>query len=134
MDMRSPPTKTLSLSDAAAEQIKSMMAAQAPDAIGLRVGVRAKGCSGLSYAMEFAKTQRENEEIVEDKGVKLFIEPTAVMYIIGSEIDFRSTEFEQSFVFENPNKTGGCGCGESFSTGKDKAEEATAQGGGCGCG
>jgi iron-sulfur cluster assembly protein len=151
MDMRSPATKTLSLTDAAAEQIKSLMASQAPDAIGLRVGVRSKGCSGLAYAMEFAKTLRDDEEVVEDKGVKLFVEPSAVMYIIGSELDYKKTDFEESFVFENPNKTGGCGCGESFSTadgregsekgkdedGKGKSSASTGGGcasGGCGCG
>ena len=138
MDMRSPTPKTLTLSDAAAEQIKSLMASQAPDAIGLRVGVRSKGCSGLSYAMEFAKTQREDEEVVEDKGVKLFVEPSAVMYIVGSELDYKSTEYEQSFVFENPNKTGSCGCGESFSTADGREgsqkEDAPAKSGGCGSG
>ncbi len=128
MDMRSPAPKALTLTPAAAEQIKTLMAAQAPDAIGLRVGVRSKGCSGLAYAMEFAKTQREDEEVVEDQGVKLFIEPSAIMYIIGSELDFKSNEYEQSFVFENPNKTGGCGCGESFST-AEKSGESNA--GGC---
>ena len=117
----------MTMTDRAAERARGLIANAPKPVIGLRVGVRSKGCSGLSYAMEFAKTHRENEEVVEDKGVKLLIEPTAVMYIIGSELDYRANEFEQAFVFENPNKTGSCGCGESFST--DKQSGST--GGGC---
>ncbi|MFD2207245.1 HesB/IscA family protein [Kiloniella antarctica] len=107
--------KLITLTDAAAARVKSLMDQNTDDAVlGLRVGISTKGCSGLSYVVEYAKEQKKFEDIVEDKGVKIFIEPTAVMYLIGCEMDFVTDKFQSSFVFNNPNEAGRCGCGESF--------------------
>ena len=83
-------------------------------AIGVRVGVKSGGCAGMSYMMEYAKEAKKNEEIIEDKGVKVFIDPNAVMYLLGTEMDYKKDKFSSQFVFKNPNETERCGCGESF--------------------
>jgi len=82
--------------------------------IGVRVGVKSGGCAGMSYVMEYAKEAKKNEEVIEDKGVKVFIEPNAVMYLLGTEMDYKIDKFSSQFVFKNPNETERCGCGESF--------------------
>ena len=84
------------------------------DSIGVRVGVKSGGCAGMSYIMEYAKTSKPEDEVIEDKGVKLFIDPSAIIYLIGTEMDYKKDEFSSSFVFKNPNETERCGCGESF--------------------
>ena len=84
------------------------------EAIGLRVGIKTAGCSGLQYQVEFAKDQKPFEDKIEDKGVTIFIDPAAVMFIIGSEMDWAEDKFASSFTFNNPNETARCGCGESF--------------------
>ncbi|HAD86766.1 MAG TPA: Fe-S cluster assembly scaffold SufA, partial [Rhodospirillaceae bacterium] len=81
---------------------------------GVRVGIRTKGCSGMSYTLEFADEKNEFDEVVEDKGVRIFIDPKATMFIIGTEMDFVEDKLESGFVFNNPNEKGRCGCGESF--------------------
>lgn len=106
----------ISLTDSAATQIKSLMA-QAPEGqsvAGLRIGVRAGGCSGMSYFMEYAADKAAGEDTIEDKGVKIFVDPSAMLYLIGTEMDYLEGEFESGFVFKNPNETGRCGCGKSF--------------------
>ncbi len=108
--------KPLTLTDAAAEHAKALMASAEAGAIGLRVGIRERGCSGMSYVMEYAKDQKKFEEVVEDKGVKIFIDPAAFMFILGTEVDWVEDQFQASFVFNNPNEKGRCGCGESFTT------------------
>ncbi len=108
------PGNVITLTDAAAERVKALMAKGDSDVVGLRVGVNSRGCSGMSYFVEYAKEKKAFEDVVEDKGVTLFIDPTAVMFLIGSEMDYRDGTFESGFVFSNPNEKGRCGCGESF--------------------
>ena len=104
----------LTLTDAAAAQARKLMGNADSEAIGLRVGIKTAGCSGLQYQVEFAKDQKPFEDKIEDKGVTIFIDPAAVMFIIGSEMDWAEDKFASSFTFTNPNETARCGCGESF--------------------
>ena len=106
--------KAMTLSDAAANRVKALMAKADSNMEGLRVGVKAGGCSGMTYFIEYAEGQNDFEEVVEDKGVKIFIDPTAVMFLIGSEMDYVEEQFQTGFVFKNPNEKDRCGCGESF--------------------
>ena len=111
-----PGKPVITLTDKAADRVKALMArADEDDVLGLRVGVKHSGCSGLSYVVEYAKDRKKLEDVVEDKGVKIFIDPTAVMFILGSEMDYKEDKYFSGFVFTNPNETGRCGCGESFS-------------------
>ena len=82
--------------------------------VGVRVGVASGGCAGMSYVMEYAKKANPNDEIVEDKGVKVLIDPKAIIYLLGTEMDYKKEELSSTFVFKNPNETERCGCGESF--------------------
>ena len=104
----------IKLSDNAANKIKEIMSGAQKDSIGVRIGVKAGGCAGMSYIMEYAKNSNPNDEVIEDKGVKVFIDAGAVMYLLGTEMDYKTEEFSSSFVFKNPNETERCGCGESF--------------------
>ena len=104
----------LTLTDAAAKQARKLMDKAESTAIGLRVGIKTAGCSGLQYQVEFASEQKQFEDKIEDKGVIIFIDPAAVMFIIGSEMDWSEDKFASSFTFKNPNETARCGCGESF--------------------
>ena len=104
----------IKLSDSAAERIKLIMSKAGSSAIGVRVGVKSGGCAGMSYIMEYAKEIKPNEEIIEDKGVKVLIDPKAIMYLLGTEMDYKQEKFSSQFVFKNPNETERCGCGESF--------------------
>ncbi len=104
----------ITLTDAAAERAKALIAKSDKPVLGLRVGVNTRGCSGLSYFVEYAEEQKRFEDVVEDKGVKIFIDPTAVMFLLGSEMDYVEDKFHTGFVFNNPNEKGRCGCGESF--------------------
>ena len=104
----------IKLSDNAANRIKEIMSSADDSTIGVRVGVKSGGCAGMSYLMEYAKEIRANEEVIEDKGVKVFIEPKAIMYLLGTEMDYKKEKFSSQFVFKNPNETERCGCGESF--------------------
>ena len=104
----------IKLSDNAANKIKEIMSGAQKDSIGVRIGVKAGGCAGMSYIMEYAKNSNPNDEVIEDKGVKVFIDAGAVMYLLGTEMDYKTGEFSSSFVFKNPNETERCGCGESF--------------------
>lgn len=109
----------LTLTDAAAERVKKLMGSAPADEqiLGLRVGVKARGCTGLSYFVEYAKERKKLEDVIEDKGVRIFIDPTAVMFLLGSEMDYQEDKLQSGFVFRNPNETGRCGCGESFTIG-----------------
>ena len=104
----------IKLSDNAANRIKEIMSKAESSAIGVRVGVKSGGCAGMSYIMEYAKEAKKNEEVIEDKGVKVFIDANAVMYLLGTEMDYKTDKFSSQFVFKNPNETERCGCGESF--------------------
>ena len=106
-------TQVIKLSDKAADRIKEILS-ENKDSLGVRIGVKSGGCAGMSYIMEYAKTQQPNDELIEDKGVKVFIDPSAIMYLLGTEMDYKVEEFSSSFVFNNPNETERCGCGESF--------------------
>jgi len=104
----------ITLSDNAANRIKEIMSKDKFDSVGLRVSVKSGGCAGMSYIMEYVKEVNPNDEIIIDKGVKLFVDAAAVMYLLGTEMDYKKEEFSSSFVFKNPNETERCGCGESF--------------------
>ena len=104
----------IKLSDRAAERVKEIMAQAKEPIIGVRVGVASGGCAGMSYVMEYAKKANPNDEIIEDKGVKVFIDSNAIMYLLGTEMDYKTDKFSSQFVFKNPNETERCGCGESF--------------------
>ena len=104
----------ITLSDNAAERIKEIMANAQDNPIGVRIGVKSGGCAGMTYVMEYTKEVNPNDELIEDKGVKVFIDSAAVMYLLGTEMDFKKEEFTSQFVFNNPNETERCGCGESF--------------------
>ena len=104
----------ITLSDKAADRIKEIMSSAEENSIGVRVGVKSGGCAGMSYIMEYTKEVNHNDEIVEDKGVKIFIDSAAVIYLLGTEMDYKQEEFSSQFVFNNPNETERCGCGESF--------------------
>ena len=108
------PAPMMTLTDAAADRVKHLMAQTDKPIIGLRVGVKAQGCSGMSYYVEYAEEQKKFEEVVEDKGVTILIDPAATMFLIGSEMDYQEDKLQSGFVFNNPNEKGRCGCGESF--------------------
>ena len=105
----------ITLTDAAAARVRKLMEAASDEPVlGLRVGVKTTGCSGLSYFVEYAKDQKKFEDVVEDKGVRIFIDPTAVMFLLGTEMDYQEDKLQSGFVFSNPNEASRCGCGESF--------------------
>ena len=104
----------ISLSTNAANRIKEIMANAEKNSIGVRVGVKSGGCAGMSYVMEYAKEINPSDEIIEDKGVKVFVDSGAIMYLLGTEMDYKKEQFSSSFVFKNPNESERCGCGESF--------------------
>ena len=104
----------ITLTDAAADRVKALIAKSEKPVLGLRVGVNTRGCSGMSYVVEYAEEQKKFEDVVEDKGVKIFIDPTAVMFLLGAEMDYVEDKFQSGFTFTNPNEKGRCGCGESF--------------------
>ena len=106
--------QAMTLTDAAADRVKALLAKADKPVVGLRVGVKAQGCSGMSYYVEYAEKEKPFEEIVEDKGVRILIDPMATMFLIGSKMDYREDKLQSGFVFENPNAKGHCGCGESF--------------------
>ena len=104
----------IKLSDKAALRIKEIMANSEKDSLGVRVSVKSGGCAGLSYVMEYDKKKNNYDEIIKDKGVVVFVDSAAVMYLLGTEMDYKKDELSSSFVFNNPNETERCGCGESF--------------------
>jgi iron-sulfur cluster assembly protein len=101
------------LTDAAATRIRDIMAKSDKPVAGLRVGVRNGGCAGMAYTMEFAEAQAPTDEVVEDKGVRILVDPKAVLFLLGTEMDFKTDKLSAQFVFNNPNQTSACGCGES---------------------
>ena len=107
--------KPVKLSDAAAARIAQIMAGADGKYVGVRVGVTNGGCAGMSYTMDYAEDVKPLDEVVEDKGVKIFIEPKAILFLIGTELDFVQEKLGARFVFNNPNQTSACGCGESVS-------------------
>jgi iron-sulfur cluster assembly protein len=104
----------ITVSDAAAARIRELLAQRGKPSAGIRVGVRTRGCSGLSYTLEYADARHELDELVEDKGVTVLIDPKAIMFLVGTEMDFVDEKVQSGFRFVNPNEKGRCGCGESF--------------------
>jgi iron-sulfur cluster assembly protein len=111
--MKNSRFKAMTLTDAAATRVHEIIANSEKPIVGLRVGVRNGGCAGMSYTMEFAESASPLDEVVEDKGVKLLIDPKALLFLLGSQMDFKVDKLAASFVFKNPNETSACGCGES---------------------
>jgi iron-sulfur cluster assembly protein len=105
--------KAMTLTEAAAARVHEIIANADKPIVGLRVGVRNGGCAGMSYTMEFAESVSPLDEVVEDKGVKLLIDPKALLFLLGAQMDFKVDQLASTFVFKNPNETSACGCGES---------------------
>lgn len=104
----------LTVTEAAAKRVGELLAARGKPALGIRVGIRSRGCSGMSYTIEYADDKGKFDEVVEAKGVTVLIDPKATMFLIGTEMDFVEDKLQSGFVFNNPNEKGRCGCGESF--------------------
>ena len=108
-----PRPQVMRLSDAAAGRIREIVANTSRPIVGVRVGVKNGGCAGMSYTMDYAERVEPNDEVIEDKGVRLLIDPKAVLFLLGTEMDYKVDKLSAQFVFNNPNQTAACGCGES---------------------
>ena len=108
------PAPIIELTDAAAERVKYLLSRRGKPSVGVRVGIRTKGCSGLSYTFEYADEKGKFDEVVQANGVTILIDPKATMFIIGTEMDYVEDKLQSGFTFRNPNEKGRCGCGESF--------------------
>ena len=126
MGSRSSRFKVMTLTDAAAARVQEIIAASEKPIVGLRVGVKNGGCAGMSYTMEFAESAAPHDEVIEDKGVRVLIDPKAVLFLLGARMDFRTERLSAGFVFENPNETSACGCGESVAITPASAEALAA--------
>ena len=113
MGSMNPRFKVMTLTEAAAERVREVIASSDKPIAGLRVGVKNGGCAGMSYTMEFAEETAPHDEIIEDKGVRVLIDPKAVLFLLGTRMDFKTERLSSGFVFVNPNETSACGCGES---------------------
>ncbi|ODR97861.1 Fe-S cluster assembly scaffold SufA [Methyloceanibacter marginalis] len=124
-----PRPQAMRLTEAAAERIRKLSAASGTEIDGVRIGVKNGGCAGMEYTMEYAQERGPHDEVVEDRGVRLLIDPTAVMFLLGTEMDYQVNEMRSGFVFNNPNQTSACGCGESVmlqaATERDTAEASS---------
>lgn len=121
-----PRPAVMTLTDAAAERVRSIIARSEKPVAGLRVGVKNGGCAGMEYTVEFAEEAGRFDEVVEDKGVKVLIDPKAILYLLGTQMDFKTDKFSAQFVFNNPNQTSACGCGESVAITPVRSEPADA--------
>jgi iron-sulfur cluster assembly protein len=108
-----PRLQVMRLSDAAAERIKAVMAKAETPIAAVRVGVKNGGCAGMAYTMEYAEQVNPLDEVIEEKGVRILIDPKAVLFLLGTEMDYKIDKLSAQFVFNNPNQTAACGCGES---------------------
>ena len=118
--------KVMTLTEAAAARVTALMA-QKPGVKGLKIGIKKGGCAGMEYTMEYADAVKPSDEVVEDKGVKILVDPKAVLFLLGTEMDYKTEKLSAQFVFNNPNQQGSCGCGESVNlvpVSKDKLEAA----------
>jgi iron-sulfur cluster assembly protein len=120
---RRPRPKVVSLTDRAADRVREIMDRAATPYAGLRVGVKNGGCAGQEYVMEYAAAAAPLDEVVEDKGVTILVDPKAVLFLLGTQIDFEVTKLASKFVFNNPNQTDACGCGESVTIVPAEADE-----------
>jgi len=118
-----PKPQVMKLTERAAERINAIMADKGAAGAGLRIGVKKGGCAGMEYTMEWAAEQKVFDEVVEQHGAKVLIDPKAVMYLLGTEMDYRTEKLSSQFVFSNPNQTGECGCGESVNLAPAAAEK-----------
>lgn len=107
--------QVMSLTEAAAERVRDLVENSDKAAIGLRVGIKKGGCAGMEYTMDLVEEAQPGDDVIEDKGAKLFVDPSAVLFLLGTEMDFEVTKFRSGFVFKNPNEVSACGCGESVS-------------------
>jgi iron-sulfur cluster assembly protein len=121
--VRRPRPKVVTLSDAAAARVKEIMDRADKPYAGLRVGVKNGGCAGQEYVLEYAAEAHPLDEVVEDNGVRILIEPKAVLFLIGTEVDYEVSKLASKFVFRNPNQTDACGCGESVTIVPGKLDE-----------
>ena len=121
-----PRPQVMKLTDAAAARIRDIMSKSEQPIAGLRVGVKNGGCAGMAYTMEYAQSVNPTDEIVEDKGVKILIDPKAVLFLLGTEMDYKTDKLSAQFVFNNPNQTSACGCGESVQLTPAEGEAAQA--------
>ena len=108
-----PRPQVMKLTDRAAARVRSILAEKGAGTAGLRIGVKKGGCAGMEYTMEWAAEQKPFDEVVERDGARVLIDPKAVMYLLGTEMDYKTDKLASQFVFTNPNQTGACGCGES---------------------
>ena len=111
--MAAPGFKVVSLTNAAADRVRAIMSRSDKPIAGLRVGVKNGGCAGMAYTMEYAEAVGPHDEVVEDKGVKILIDPKAILFLLGTQMDFQTSKMSSGFTFNNPNQTSACGCGES---------------------
>ncbi|MBU8876746.1 iron-sulfur cluster assembly accessory protein [Reyranella sp. MMS21-HV4-11] len=111
---RRPRPQLMMVTPLAAERVKGLIEGRGKPTAGIRIGVRTKGCSGLSYTLEFADKQEPMDEVIEASGIKLLVDPKASLFLIGTEMDYEEEKLKSGFVFRNPNEKGRCGCGESF--------------------
>jgi len=117
MSSAAPPERPapISLTDAAAARVRTLVENAGRPVLGVRLGVKNSGCSGMRYQVDYVDEPGPFEDVVETKGVKVYIDPTAIMFLLGTEMDYEETTMQSGFVFRNPNATSQCGCGESFS-------------------
>jgi iron-sulfur cluster assembly protein len=108
-----PRMQVMTITEAAAERVRTAIENAEKPVIGLRVGVKNGGCAGMSYTVEYAESVQAFDEVIEDKGVKVLVDPKAILFLLGSEMDVKTDKFASTFVFRNPNETSACGCGES---------------------
>lgn len=121
------PLKVMSLTDAAAQRLSEIMEASDKPVAGVRVGLKKGGCAGMEYTMDYATEIGPMDDVIEEKGVKLLIEPQAVLFLLGTEMDYQESKLSSGFVFKNPNQTSACGCGESVEI-QPAAEAGVAEG------
>ncbi|CTQ62449.1 MAG: Fe-S cluster assembly scaffold SufA [Roseibium album] len=107
--------QVMTMTDAAAERVRELVENTDENAAGLRVGITKGGCAGMEYTMNLVEDAKPGDDVIEDKGAKLFVDPSAVLFLLGTEMDFEVTKFRSGFVFKNPNEVSACGCGESVS-------------------
>lgn len=124
-----PRPKVMSMTPAAAERVRAIMASKGPAVAGLKIGVKKGGCAGMEYVMSWADTVAKFDEVVEQDGARVIIDPQAVLYLLGTEMDYKIDKLSAQFVFNNPNQKSACGCGESVNivpVSKDKLEQTSA--------
>ncbi len=112
----------MTLTEAAAARLRELSTRADKPILGLRVGVKKGGCAGMEYTLDYATEQKPGDEVVEDKGAKIFIDPAAIMFLLGTEMDYKTTLLTSGFVFNNPNQTSACGCGESVAIAPAQAD------------